>query len=558
MKFVGKFFLTLLLLILLLLTATYILLQTQWGAGWLGRTLSSDNGWQISLRSVEYRFSAPTHLIFSDVRLGYAGQPPVLEAKKVDLGLHLMQFSQPLNFASILLEQGRLNLTTPVSSSPVSAERLQLHKMNINGIVWSLPVTAQRVDGGIIPWKPQRNNLIGNQGDFQLSSEALTLMNLSGKNVLIQGNFDRHTLVLSNVGADIAGGALTGNGARDAAGNWHIANLRLNNLRLQTTLSLKALLRPVLTALPAIRLDRLDMTDARLQGPDWAVTDLDLSLQKFMLKNGDWQSDNGSLSMNANSMISDGLIFNDPIVNLLFTPQGIKLTQFSSRFANGLIRTQGQWVRADKHLTLNQLAIAGLEYTLPDNWRQQWMQSLPSWLGEVTVTQLTANRNLLIDINPAWPFQITALDGRGDNLLLVRQHQWGLWQGNMTLNAAEATFNRVDVRHPSVALDASDRQISINELSAFTGEGLLEASGSISQQPQRSITINFTGKAVPVNILHDWGWPELPLEGPATLTLQASGSLAAGLPFAPSVNGVLSATTDGNNLQQRMINGKVQ
>ncbi|MBN9931320.1 hypothetical protein HZD82_22490, partial [Pantoea agglomerans] len=39
------------------------------------------------------------------------------------------------------------------------------------------------------------------------------------------------------------------------------------------------------------------------------------------------------------------------------------------------------------------------------------------------VTRFTSNRNLIIDINPAFPFQLTSLDGSGENLLLAQQHQ---------------------------------------------------------------------------------------------------------------------------------------
>jgi hypothetical protein len=36
------------------------------------------------------------------------------------------------------------------------------------------------------------------------------------------------------------------------------------------------------------------------------------------------------------------------------------------------------------------------------------------------------SRNLVIDIDPAFPWQITSLDGYGANLQLVKDRQWGL------------------------------------------------------------------------------------------------------------------------------------
>lgn len=61
-----------------------------------------------------------------------------------------------------------------------------------------------------------------------------------------------------------------------------------------------------------------------------------------------------------------------------------------------------------------------LVYTLPNDWKQLWQQTLPDWLSEVYVGKLSANRNLLIDISPDFPFQITSLDAAGSNLLLAK------------------------------------------------------------------------------------------------------------------------------------------
>ncbi|HAH14443.1 MAG TPA: AsmA family protein, partial [Pantoea agglomerans] len=360
-----------------------------------------------------------------------------------------------------------------------------------------------------------------------------------------------------NIGADLARGSMTGNGERDAQGNWKINQLRLNDIRLQTTSSLKDFLHS-LQVVPSIAITRLDMTDARLQGPDWAVTDLDLTLRNVNWQGDDWQSNDGSLALNASNFINGGFELNDPIVNLDFSPQGVALTQFSSRWANGVIRADGDWSRSDKRLTLKNLAVAGLEYTLPQDWRDRWQATLPAWLDSVEVTRFTSNRNLIIDINPAFPFQLTSLDGSGENLLLAQQHQWGIWSGKLSLNAAESTFNRTDLRHPSIALSADQQQIQVTELSAFSNKGLLEGTATVGQQPARPLTLQLTGRAVPVNVLQNWGWPALPLTGDSNMQLQLNGALTANQPLRPTVNGSLSVTTDSQQLQQTMQAGEVR
>ena len=363
--------------------------------------------------------------------------------------------------------------------------------------------------------------------------------------------------MLSTIGADMARGSLTGSALRNADGSWIIDTLRLNEIRLQSDKTLMAFFAP-LTTIPSLQIGRLDVTDARLQGPDWAVTDLDLSLRNLTLSKGDWQSQEGRLSMNASEFIYGSLHLFDPILNAEFSPQGVALRQFTSRWEGGMVRTSGNWLRDGKALVLDDVAIAGLEYTLPQNWKTLWMAPLPEWLNSVTLQKFGLSRNLVIDIDPAFPWQITSLDGYGANLQLVKDRQWGVWGGSATLNGAAATFNRVDVRRPSLALNANAATVNISDLSAFTEKGILEATATVSQLPQRQTTVSLNGRGVPLNILQQWGWPALPIAGDGNVQLTASGSVQASAPLKPTVNGKLNAVNmDKQQVQQTMTGGVV-
>ena len=50
-------------------------------------------------------------------------------------------------------------------------------------------------------------------------------------------------------------------------------------------------------------------------------------------------------------------------------------------------------------------------------------------------------------------------------------------------------------------------------MSAFNGSGLLEGTATAGQEAQRPFTLNLKGRAVPANVLQNWGWPALPLSG---------------------------------------------
>ncbi|EBJ5371487.1 AsmA family protein [Salmonella enterica] len=553
MKLIGRLLLYVLIACLVVIFGFYFLLQTRWGADHISNWVSENSGYHLTFDVMDHRFSAPSHLLLENVTFGRDGQPATLVAKTVDIGLSIRQLTAPLHVDTILLQDGTLNISVQTAPFPFEADRLQLRNMALNspGSEWRL--SAQRVNGGVMPWRPEAGRVLGNKAQIQLSAGSLTLNDVPATNVLIEGSIDHDQVMLNTVGADMARGALTGVARRNADGSWVVENLRLNDIRLQSDKSLSEFFAP-LTTVPSLQIGRLEVTDSSLQGPDWAVTDLDLSLRNLTLRKEDWQSQEGKLSMNASEFIYGSLHLLDPILNAEFSPQGVALRQFTTRWEGGMVRTSGAWLRESKALILDDTTIAGLEYTLPENWKQLWMKPLPDWLNSLTLKKFSASRNLVIDIDPAFPWQITALDGYGANLELVQHHQWGVWSGNATLNAAAATFNRVDVRRPSLSLTANASTVNISDLSAFTEKGILEATASISQLPQRQTQISLNGRGVPMDVLQQWGWPALPIAGDGNIQLTASGNIQADAPLKPTVNGQLHAV----NAQKQQITQTMQ
>ncbi|EHP9156374.1 AsmA family protein [Salmonella enterica subsp. enterica serovar Infantis] len=553
MKLIGRLLLYVLIACLVVIFGFYFLLQTRWGADHVSNWVSENSGYHLTFDVMDHRFSAPSHLLLENVTFGRDGQPATLVAKTVDIGLSIRQLTAPLHVDTILLQDGTLNISVQTAPFPFEADRLQLRNMALNspGSEWRL--SAQRVNGGVMPWRPEAGRVLGNKAQIQLSAGSLTLNDVHATNVLIEGSIDHDQVMLNTVGADMARGALTGVARRNADGSWVVENLRLNDIRLQSDKSLSEFFAP-LTTVPSLQIGRLEVTDSSLQGPDWAVTDLDLSLRNLTLRKEDWQSQEGKLSMNASEFIYGSLHLLVPILNAEFSPQGVALRQFTTRWEGGMVRTSGAWLRESKALILDDTAIAGLEYTLPENWKQLWMKPLPDWLNSLTLKKFSASRNLVIDIDPAFPWQITALDGYGANLELVQHHQWGVWSGNATLNAAAATFNRVDVRRPSLSLTANASTVNISDLSAFTGKGILEATASVSQLPQRQTQISLNGRGVPMDVLQQWGWPALPIAGDGNIQLTASGNIQADAPLKPTVNGQLHAV----NAQKQQITQTMQ
>ena len=558
MKFLGKLIIWLLIALLLVILAFYFLLQTRWGARHVSQWLSDSTPYHVTFDAMDHRFSSPSHILLKNVTFGRDGKPATLVAKAVDIGLSSRQITDPLHVDTILLQDGTLNLSPSNAPLPFAADRLQLSNMALNSPETGWDLSAQRVSGGVMPWAPVAGNVLGTKAQIQMSAGSLSLNGIPATNALIEGTLDNGEATLTTVGADMARGSLTGNARRNSDGSWVVDNLRLNEIRMQSDKPLLDFLAP-LTTVPSLQIGRLDITDARLQGPDWAVTDLDLNLRNLTLSQGGWQSDDGKISMNASEFIYGSLHLLDPILNAEFSPQGIALRQFTSRWEGGMVRSSGNWLRAGNALVLDDAVVAGLEYTLPENWKTLWMEQLPPWLQSVTLKKFGASRNLVIDINPDFPWQITALDGYGANLQLAKNRQWGVWGGSATLNGAAATFNRIDVRRPSMTLNADASNVNITELSAFTEKGILEATATVAQQPQRQTRVTLNGRGVPLNVLQQWGWSALPITGDGNIQLTASGNVQADAPLKPTVNGQLHAVNmDKQEVTQQMQGGVIK
>ncbi|MGO0764524.1 AsmA family protein, partial [Citrobacter freundii] len=159
-----------------------------------------------------------------------------------------------------------LNLSQQTAPLPFQADRLQLQDMALNSPDSEWNLSAQRVNGGVIPWSPEAGKILGSKAQIQLSASSLTLNDVPTTNVLIEGSIDHDRVTLSNIGADVARGALTGVAQRNADGSWVVENLRLNDIRLQSDKSLADFFAP-LSTIPSLQIGRLEITDARLQGP---------------------------------------------------------------------------------------------------------------------------------------------------------------------------------------------------------------------------------------------------------------------------------------------------
>lgn len=516
-RFAKWLLLALLILPLLALVLLYFILQSQYATDELTNWVAEHSQYRLKVGQISHSLQTPHRLELLQVELSSDEQPTLLVAEKVIINLGWQQLSDPYKLASIVLENGQLTLNMQAKDRlPFHSNQLILKNMALALNDEDLQVEGIQVNAGIAPW--QYGNLLQQNSQFQLSANSLIVNGIKLQNSLIQGRTEQGSLILDNLGGDLARGQITGRAYRNTQGDWTINRIHLSNIKWQVPLSITEIIEHS-QRWPALKIQSFDANNSSLEGKDWAVSDLNLSISGISITQGEVVASDGEIIFNATDVVYDDLLFNEPIVKLGIRQDAMLIKQFSSRWQGGLLRAKGEWQISTQTLTLSDLVIAGIEYVLPADWRQYYQKTPPAWLKQLNIVRLSANRNVLIDVSPDFPFQITLLDGDGSDLVLVKNQLPGIWSGNLTLNANNATFNKVDLRQPMLTLSADEDHISVSELGALTPGGILEATATITQQAERDFKLTLQGQNAPLSILPLWGWRDIPLSGNANFKL---------------------------------------
>ena len=315
MKFIGKFFLILLLILLLLLVAAWFALKSTWGAGTLSRWISDDTAYHLSIGRIRHSLSSPLVVTLEDFTFGNDGQPAMVVASKVTLGLSLLQFSDPSHFDSLRLSDGEIDLGNirPGTGFPLQANHLYLNNINVVQPDISNSYQANETTAEITPWKPSQSQMLGNNYSFHIGIGQLMLGQQHLANISARGSVTPQKLMLDNVNGDAERGTFSGSAIHEAD-RWQIRQLNLQNTRFQTSKSLPELLAPL--EQHDIQPGQVSVSHATIVGPDWAVTDLNLQLNNPQIPDSTLLVGGGKLSLQASDFVWGTQEFTQPQVTM--------------------------------------------------------------------------------------------------------------------------------------------------------------------------------------------------------------------------------------------------
>ncbi|MEQ1976344.1 AsmA family protein [Xenorhabdus sp. SGI240] len=551
MRWLGKFFVTLLLMLILAIIVFYAVAQTHWGAKQLSQWFSRQGHYQVSIESISHSWLQPATLSLNHIDLHDTQSPFSLNADTIHLDFKWQHLLSPKNLRRLTLQQGTLILSENQLPPLLQADILQLNQMNIQLESPNTRIQGENITGGITPWVPARDNPFGH-GKYQFSASNIRFNDMSVEHAVVQGSYQNKALTIDAFGATFLRGAISGDGQQLPDGSWRWNNILLSDIRWQTPMTLSDL-KGKISHLPAMYVKDLNITNAKLQGQNWSVDYLDSSIKNLGLVNGSWNAEDGLIDFNAMNITLNNAQFSDTLGKFRFSGDTFTIASLTTHYQKGLFNIQSQWDRKNRLLTLKESSVTGLLYALPPTWLDYFKQPAPEWISGVKLNDITLNNTLLIDTNPNFPFQLTTLAAHINNMDILKNGKWGLWNGQASLQAAAGTFNKVEITRPYLQLHATDGKVTIDKLNGFTREGLLQVTGSAEQQTAHMpFNLNFKGMNADLNILPQWGWIPLTIQGEGNFSLAFTGDLSAD-DVKGTINGTLVAEDKSSDKESQSI-----
>lgn len=556
MRFLAKILATLIILLLMAATIMVILLHTRHSAA-LVNTLLRGAGYEAAqVAAVQYSLqSDPLHLRLIQPRW-QQHNAPALAAEQLDLWLSPASFyRRGWHFDSLLIQGVTLNRVPALEleNGLINARRLAVTQLTLS--VPGLQLDNARLE--LDNWQNSAQAWGDFSGDFRLSAEQATWHNQTLQQVLIDGERDARTWTVYGLSLNWQGARFHGQAEYQTdAHNLIIHQLSASGLKIdqdfpiQTLLDLSAQVRE---SELSVDLRRLDILDSSLEHQEYSTSNANLALENWRWPGTLWQQQDARLSLGADTLRWHDLLLDAPLTELHFTPEQISLNGFSARMLEGYLRAEA--TLTPEAMLLHQLELKGIRWVMPEAI-QAWLMhdSTPQtplqahvdqwWrkLDTLTVDQLSVGYSQLTGTYAPLPFQINDINLDGTGLVLLRQGQPGLWQGELNAGAGFTHVRQITLHDPLLTMSSQAGHWQITRLNLPIEEGLLEGSADIQlSEAGWPWTLSLTGDSLPSQMMHHWFGLPLPLQGKMDISVQASGLGQFHRGLAYSLDGHLNA-----------------
>lgn len=493
--------------------------------------------WPQTLTFHQLEYTYPLHFRFINPTLSLSTQP--FRAQQVDIWLNPNLRKQgQWQIDSLLIDGANLSAGLPNYQWPKQWALHQLAMRNIDYVYqdWIIRGLSGQIEQ---PQWPETTRSLP-YGKLQLSAEQVYWQGEALSQLLIDAD---HRAQQSTIyGFSFAWRqALFSGQAEQYPQGWSLVNATINRLNITPNSPLPPLAWRQLIEKHLFHINSLDVLNSNIQQGDLTLNNVSFSIENLLLNPSSvwWQQDNGYFSLNADSLLWQNQQWNEPAFKLEFNPQKITISEFTADWLDGHLQFNGFMTPDELHL--NRLAIS----------RSRWIQeqaddfSLPnqiiSTLKTLRIEQLNLNNLQLIQLAHSPHWQLSGLNVAGQELELMRHGQWGLWNGQLTLSANNASIEQTLTSQAIIEANSHNGFMHITRAFFPLEQGYLDATASwdmtTSSAPWQ---LELHADGLPLQFFKHWISLPLNVDALAEFNLTAQG-LAGDYPmFSHSLTGQLN------------------
>lgn len=580
-------FKTVLILLLLLTIATatfYWLMQSQYAAQVVNYLLKQYSSAPVSVSSVEYSF--PNQLLLQGIELGELNQQPIyIEHAEIwfskDSILKKKLIIDSLLLSDLSLQDGlpALSLSLNTEIRQLAVAHLDYSDKDIVARDIGFQIRDPKIDWqklGLSSNSDNEENTVAEQSSNQQVENAQSiateenvttslntlnkvdlLSSIYGKiqfsaaqvywqgeainNILLDTVLKPEDSTIYGLSFDWRDTQISGQ-AEEYKQGWSLINVTIDKLRVnqQEYSDLAHIDWPFFLS-KVYHINSLDLLNSTLELPNIQLTNGNISIENVLLPFALDSQDKGYISLNAESIRYLNQIALEPSFKLHLNQESLAVDDFSANFKQGQIYLQGEFNQQSAHL--DQLYINGLKWLEQDDSSAEILAAMSkaiSSLNAVTIDQLKIDNSQVIQLKHSPHWQASGLTINGDKLELIRDASLGLWNGNLRIRAANASYKQLLTTQPSIEMNSNNGQWQLTDLFVPLENGLVEAVGEYRlNQVSQPWRIEASADGLPLQLLTPWLPKTIEPEGLTEFQLSLQGLAGDALMLQHSLTGEL-------------------
>lgn len=447
------------------------------------------------------KFEFPNHVSFQGVEIKEL-QEETINIEQVDIWINSDSIVESMPVIDSLLINGLL-LQNGLPTIP-TFKNLKLHQLAITNLDYS--------DGNFISRDTDiqiKNPLYLNDsqkipyGSIQFSAEQIYWHREAFNNVLVDARYKAENSTVYGASFEWRGGSFSTQAEQYPEG-WSLVNTTIDRLRLnmkqqdEIDTSDWSFLVDKIT-----HFNSLDILSSSIETPNFQITNGDFSVENLSLLSGVWQQKEGYVSFSAESINYLDHLWLEPAFESYFDNNLISVEALNFEFEQGLVKMVGEFT--PNSVYLKNLDIDGIKwfYEMPEDTLV--LENYFKSIDQLLIDDVKIRRSQFVQIahQPNWQFSGLSLDGK--YLALIKQNRVGLWDGQVSVTANNASFKNLLTSQPIITMQSKEGIWQLNEVFLPLERGLIEATAIYSlSQPSQPWRLEAFADGLPIGLFSDW------------------------------------------------------